>query len=62
MGFLIQGQDRVGAVADLAGRLGNAGINITSMQALCAGGGRYGVLLWVKSPDLGRAARLLGAS
>ncbi len=60
--FLIQGADHPGAVAALAGRLGDAGINVTAVDAVCAGGGRYGALLWVKPADLRRAARLLGAS
>jgi len=61
-GFLIQGDDRPGAVARLADKLAGGGINITAVDAVCAGAGRYGALLWVKAPDLRRAARLLGAS
>ena len=62
LGFLIQGDDHAGAVADLAAKLGAGGINVTAVDAVCAGAGRYGALLWVKAPDLRRAARLLGAS
>ena len=62
VGFLIQGQDRPGAVADLMSRLAGAKINVTAIDAVCAGEGRYGALLWVKSPDVGRAAKALGAS
>jgi len=61
-GFLLQGEDRPGIVAQVAHRLGQAGINVTAVDAVCAGAGRYGALLWVKSPDLRRAARLLAAS
>ena len=61
-GFLIQGEDRPGAVAEIAGKLSGAGINITAVEALCAGAGRYGALLWVKQPDVRRAAKALGAS
>ena len=32
-GFLVQGEDRPGAVADLVGRLAHAKINVTSVQA-----------------------------
>ncbi len=60
-GFLIQGDDRVGAVADLLGRLAAAKINVTATDALCAGSGRYAVLLWVKARDVKRAAQVLGA-
>jgi len=59
-GFLIQGEDRPGAVAETAGKLAQAGINVTSMQAICGGGGRYGALLWVKPPDARKAAKVLG--
>lgn len=61
-GFLVQGDDRVGAVADLLGRLAAAKINVTATDALCAGSGRYAVLLWVKPGDVKRAAQALGAS
>jgi hypothetical protein len=61
-GFLIQGDDRVGAVADLLGKLAATKINVTATDALCAGSGRYAVLLWVKPRDVKRAAQALGAS
>jgi len=61
-GFLIQGADRPGAVARLAEKLAGGGINVTAVDAVCAGGGRYGALLWVKEADLRRASRLLKAS
>jgi hypothetical protein len=61
-GFLIQGEDRPGAVAEVLGKLAEAGINVTSVQAVCAGSGRYGGLLWVKQPDLRRAVKALGVS
>jgi hypothetical protein len=58
-GFLIQGEDRPGAVADVARRLAEANINVTSAQVFCAGSGRYGGMLWVKAPDLRKAAKAL---
>ena len=61
VGFLIQGDDHSGAVAEVAAKLAGGGINVTAVDAVCAGAGRYGALLWVKSPDLRRAAKLLGA-
>lgn len=61
VGFLIQGSDHSGAVADVAAKLAGAGINITAVDAVCAGAGRYGALLWVKATDLRRAAKLLQA-
>lgn len=59
-GFLIQGDDRVGAVADLLGRLAAAKINVTAADAVCAGAGRYGAILWVKPRDVKRAAKVFG--
>lgn len=61
-GFLIQGEDRPGAVADILGKLADARINVTAVDAVCAGADRYGVILWVKPPDLKRAAKALGAT
>ena len=59
-GFLIQGEDRIGAVADVLSKLADAKINVTAIDAVCAGAGRYGAILWVKPPDLKRAAKALG--
>ena len=61
-GFLVQGEDRVGAVAELLERLGTAKINVTAIDALCAGDGRYGALLWVAAKDVKKTTVLLGAS
>ncbi len=61
-GFLIQGEDRIGAVADLLTKLADAKINVTSVTAVCAGGNRYGAILWVKAPDVRRAAKALGVA
>ncbi len=60
--FLIQGEDRVGAIADVHEKLAAVKINVTAIDALCAGGGRYGAILWVASRDVARAAKALGAS
>jgi hypothetical protein len=61
-GFLVQGEDRVGAVADLLERLGTAKINVTAIDAVSAGEGRYGAIFWVAPKDVKKAADLLGAS
>jgi hypothetical protein len=60
--FLIQGDDRVGAVADLLNKLKQAQINVTAMQAVASGEGRYGAILWVKSRDIDKSAKALGVS
>lgn len=59
-GLLIQGDDRPGAVAEIFGKLAAAGINVTSLQGVSAGAGRYGAMLWVKTPDMRKAAKALG--
>jgi hypothetical protein len=58
--FLIEGDDRVGACAEVLGRLAAAKINVTAMDAL-AGGGRYAAILWVKPRDVKKTAAVLGA-
>jgi hypothetical protein len=60
-GFLIDGADRPGAVAEVLKRLADAKINVTAMDAVCAGGGRYGAILWVKPAALAAASTVLGA-
>jgi len=60
-GFLIQGEDRVGAIVDTLGKLAEAKINVTALDAVTAGEGRYGVIFWVKPKDVAKTAKLLGA-
>jgi len=60
--FLAMGDDRPGVIADLMQRLADAKINVTALDAVCAGSGRYGAILWVAPRDVTRAARALGAS
>ena len=60
-GFLIQGSDRVGAVHHHLAKLAKAKVNVTAADAVSAGGGRYGMILWVKPKDMRRAASALGA-
>lgn len=59
--FLVQGDDRVGAVADTTAKLAKAGINVTAAAATAAGSGRFGMILWVAAADYERAADVLGA-
>jgi len=60
-GFLIRGQDRPGALADNLRQLAEHGINITAVDGLTAGEGRWGAILWVSSKDVARAGRVLRA-
>jgi hypothetical protein len=60
-GFLIQGDDRVGALADVVGKLADATINVIAIDALSVDG-RYGALCWVAPRDRKKAAQLLGVT
>ena len=59
--FLSSGEDRVGVVAEMHRKLAEARINVTAIDAVCAGAGRYGAILWVAPRDFAKAAKLLGA-
>jgi hypothetical protein len=61
-GFLVQGDDRPGAVAEVLQKLADAGINVTAIDAVSAGTDRYGAILWVKPPDVKKAAKVLQAA
>ena len=60
-GFLVRGEDRPGALADNLRKLAEKGINVTAIDGVTAGKGRWGAILWVKPRDVGKARRLLGA-
>lgn len=60
-GFLVRGEDRPGAIAGILNKLARAGVHVTAMQAVSAGAGRYGALLWVEPRDVRRAQRALDA-
>jgi hypothetical protein len=59
--LLVEGDDRPGAVGGIMATLGDAKINVTAVDAVCAGAGRYGAILWVTPKDVSRAAKALGA-
>jgi hypothetical protein len=59
--LLIQGDDRVGAVAEITAKLAEANINLTAAAATGAGSGRFGMIVWVAPADYERAAEVLGA-
>lgn len=59
--FLVQGEVRAGAMAEIYERLEPKGINIVAAHSVAAGAGRWGMLLWVKPADVELAAKALGA-
>ena len=59
--FLVQGDDRVGAIAEIVDRIAAAGVNMTAMDALATGGGRYAAMFWVDPRDVNKVAKSLGA-
>jgi prephenate dehydratase len=61
-GFLIQGSDRSGALTDHLKKLGDGGINVTGIDALSAGQGRWGAIIWVDAAAVRKAAGVLQAS
>ena len=61
-GFLIQGADRSGALTAHLKKLGDFGINVTGIDALSAGEGRWGAIIWVDDESVRKASRVLGAS
>ena len=59
--FLLQGDDQVGALASVLGRLATQKIHVISAQALTAGNGRFAMILWVRPAAYAKAAKALGA-
>lgn len=60
-GFLLLGDDRVGAVTGMLDKLAAAKVNVTAIDAVATGGGRFGALFWVKPESVAKTAKLLGA-
>jgi hypothetical protein len=59
--FLVQGEDRLGALVGVLQKLAAARISMTAMDAVSAGKGRYGAIFWVKPQYVARAAKAIGA-
>jgi hypothetical protein len=60
-GFLVQGDDRIGAVHRHLAKLAEKKINVVAADAVGAGKDRYGMILWVRPKDYAKAARTLSA-
>ena len=57
--FCVVGRNKVGALAEAIGKLGEKGITIHAAQAIAVGG-KYGALVEVEAKDVRKAARALG--
>ena len=58
--FLIQGEDKQGALMQYHLKLSEAGINVLAANGASGGDGRFGYVLWVKPEDYEEASRVLG--
>lgn len=60
--FLIQGEDKVGALYNFHLKLSNAGINIHASNAVVDGTGRFGYIIWVNPDDYAEALKAIRGS
>jgi len=59
--FLVTGNDEIGAVHEVLKKLADDKISVVAADAVSAGTGHYGMILWVKPKVYSRAARALKA-
>jgi hypothetical protein len=59
--FLVQGDDNLGALADIQRMLNEANVEIYASSGVTDGSGRYGYLIYFKEEDQARAERALEA-
>ncbi|UCG85050.1 MAG: hypothetical protein JSW71_14040 [Gemmatimonadota bacterium] len=60
--FLIQGEDKIGALYDLHLKLSNARINVHACNGVVDGTGRFGYVIWVDPADYEEASKVLRSS
>ena len=60
--FLLQGEDRIGALYDYHLKLSNAGINVYASNGVVDGTGRFGYVIWVAPADFEEASKVLRSS
>ncbi len=58
--LMVQGDDRLGALAELHRQLADARINVFASNAVTGGADRYGYVIHVRAEDFDAAARALG--
>ena len=59
---LVQGDDQLGALADIQKKLADAGVSIYASSGVTDGRGHYGYVIYFKEGDSQKAARALGAA
>ncbi len=59
--ILIQGDDELGALADVHARLYDAKVNVYASNGVSAGRGTFGYVIYIRADDFERAATSLGA-
>jgi len=60
-GFLIQGEDRPGALTEHLRVLGDSKVNVTGINSIRAGQGRWGAIIWVDDDAINKASKVLKA-
>ncbi len=60
LALLVQGDDRLGAFADIHVKLYKANVNVYASSGVTDGQGSYGYLLYVRPEEFDQAARALG--
>ncbi len=60
-GYLIRGKDRPGALASHLAKLAAKEVNVTGIDALTTGQGRWGAIIWVDPEDVPKATQILRA-
>ena len=60
--FLVQGDDKIGALYDLHLKLSNHGINVHACNGVVDGTGRFGYVIWVDAADHDQAGEVLRKS
>ena len=58
--FLVQGDDELGALAEIHQQLYRANVNIYASSGVTDGRGTFGYLIYVRPEDCNRAAQALG--
>jgi hypothetical protein len=60
--LLVQGDDELGALAGIHGRLSDAGVNVYGAHGVSDGRGGFGYIVYVRPDELDHAAQVLNAT